>query len=56
VVAFEAAPLSDGTAWLPKSWKNPLRSGNPIPDRVRLDMKLVWSGWLEHGGVSSYAG
>lgn len=44
MVASEAAPLSDGAAWLPVYWKDPLRSTRPIPDRVRLDMELVCSG------------
>jgi hypothetical protein len=55
MVASEAAPLSDGAAWLPKVWKNPLRSTSPIPDRVRLDMELVFSDRLANVEVYMFS-
>jgi hypothetical protein len=40
-----AETLTDGAIWLSSVRNTPLRSAGPLPDRVRLDMELVWSGW-----------
>jgi hypothetical protein len=40
-----AETLTDGAVWLSSARNAPLRSAGPLPDRVRLDMELVWSGW-----------